>query len=155
MSSAQAIATLHSVLQHVLEQLHDACQQLRQTLEAETDAISHRDLDALTRCGETKKAQLQAVEALDAQRQQTLTQLGWSDSSELNDASLNKLWQTVLTQLQSCQDANEVNGALLRHQQDTVQKTLAIMSGGNGPATLYQADGKASHSANNLPIAKA
>ena len=142
-------------LRTVLLELHAACERLLQILQAETEAISKRDLSALTSCGENKQAQLQAVEALETQRRQALLQLGWQDGAEFPDASLNELWQAVLQQLQQCQNANEVNGALLRNQQDLVQKTLDIMSGGNGPATLYQADGTATRSASKLPIAKA
>lgn len=151
MTSNEHLLTLRTVLQ----QLHGACERLLQILQAETEAINQRDLNALTSCGETKQAQLQTVESLETQRCQALALLGWQDGAEYPDSALTALWQAVLEQLRSCQDANEVNGALLRNQQDLVQKTLDIMSGGNGPATLYQADGTAAITANKLPIAKA
>ena len=151
MSTNEHLTSLRATLQN----LSGACDLLHATLTAEKQAISSRDLTALARCGEEKQAQLQEVESLETQRTKLIESLGWNERERYPNEQLAQAWQEVLTRLQACQDANEVNGAILRNQQQQIQKTLDIVAGKDAPSSTYQADGTATHRANNSPIAKA
>ena len=139
----------------VLEQLVSTVTALGQTLHEEADAIVSRNTSALARCNTAKQTQLSAIDALDHQRRTLLSKLGWEETSDFPEPRLNQIWQALLIQLQTCQDANQANGVMLDTQRMHTQKTLDLIAGNNAETQVYQADGSASQHATKQPFAKA
>ena len=128
-------------LRHVLEELLECSTRLQETLLAERDALTQHNLNTLNAHTEAKKDLLVRLEALELQRRAQLNQLGFDPSQEAIVPELESLWQQVLDALRVCQEANEVNGAIVRTHQTQTQRALDLLAGRDSDQTLYEASG--------------
>lgn len=128
-------------LRDVLEELLECSTRLQETLLAERAALTQHNLNTLNAHTEAKKDQLVHLEALEVQRRAQMNQLGFDPSQEAIVPELESLWQQVLHALRNCQEANEVNGAILRTHQTQTQRALDLLAGRDSDQTLYEASG--------------
>ena len=128
-------------LRHVLEELLECCTRLQDTLIAERDALTQHNLNTLNAHTEAKKELLIRLEALEVQRRAQLNQLGFESSQDAIVPELSSLWQQVLEVLRGCQEAHEVNGAIVRTHQTQTQRALDLLAGRDSNQTLYEASG--------------
>jgi len=128
-------------LRDVLEELLDCSTRLQQTLLAEREALTRHNLNTLNAHTEAKKELLVHLEALELQRRTQMNQLGFDPSQDAIVPELESLWQQVLAALRNCQEANEVNGAILRTHQTQTQRALDLLAGRDSDQTLYEASG--------------
>ena len=142
-------------LRHILNDLLDCSRSLQRTLLAERDSLTEHNLNTLNRHAEEKKDTLVHLEALEVQRRQILNGLGLDTKHESIVPELEDLWQLVLEALRDCQDANEVNGAIVRTHHAQTQRALDLLAGRDSRQTVYQSDGLSSASARSEEIAKA
>ena len=128
-------------LRHVLEELLECSTRLQDALIAERDALTQHNLNTLNAHTEAKKDLLIRLEALEVQRRAQLIQLGFDPSQDAIVPELESLWQQVLEALRGCQEANEVNGAIVRTHQTQTQRALDLLAGRDSDQTLYEASG--------------
>lgn len=134
-------ADLSSTLRDVLNDLLTCSRALHETLNAERDALSEHNLNSLNQHTEVKKELLLRLEALEVQRRQILNNSGLDPSQDLIVPELDSLWQVILTELRECQDANEINGSILRTHHTQTQHALDLLAGRDRRELVYQADG--------------
>ncbi len=142
-------------LRAVIEELLDCAERLHQTLLDEREALTRHNLNTLNAHTEEKKDLLLHLEALEMQRRAQLNQLGFDAAQDALVPELETLWQRVLDALRRAQEANEVNGAIVRTHQTQTQRALDLLAGRDGEQTLYQADGYQSSRLKSGEIAKA
>ncbi len=128
-------------LRDVLEELLECSRQLQETLLAERDALTQHNLNTLNAHTDAKKDLLVHLEALEVRRRAQMNQLGFDPAQETIVPELEALWQQVLEALRQCQEANEVNGAILRTHQTQTQRALDLLAGRDSDQTLYEASG--------------
>jgi flagella synthesis protein FlgN len=139
-------------LRHVLEELLECSIRLQDTLIAERDALTQHNLNTLNAHTEAKKDLLVRLEALEVQRRAQLKQLGFDPNQDAIVPELSSLWQQVLEALRGCQEANEVNGAIVRTHQTQTQRALDLLAGRDSDQTLYEASG---YQETRVPAARA
>ncbi|MGE0623954.1 MAG: flagella synthesis protein FlgN [Pseudomonadales bacterium] len=142
-------------LRAVLQELLTCAQALEKTLLAERTALSEHNLNTLNRHTEAKKDHLLRLEALELQRRQLLNSLGVSPGQDLILPGLDALWQAVRTALRACQEANEVNGAIVRTHHRQTQRALDLLAGRDGAESVYAANGLPASRSLSEEIAKA
>lgn len=128
-------------LRDVLEELLECSARLKATLLAEREALTQHNLNTLNAHTEVKKDLLVRLEALEVRRRAQMNQLGFDPSQETIVPELESLWQQVLNALRDCQEANEVNGAIVRTHQTQTQRALDLLAGRDSAQTLYEANG--------------
>ncbi len=128
-------------LREVLDELLECSTRLHETLLAEREALTQHNLNTLNAHTEAKKDLLLRLEALEVRRRAQMNQLGFDPSQEAIVPELESLWQQVLAALRSCQEANEVNGAIVRTHQTQTQRALDLLAGRDSGQTLYEASG--------------
>ncbi len=128
-------------LRAVLEALLQCSRALKDTLLAERAALADHNLNTLTQHSEAKKDLLIRLEALELQRRQQLKGLGLDFAQDPIVPGLEALWQSVLESLRECQEANEVNGAMVRTHQNHTQRALDLLAGRDARQSVYSADG--------------
>jgi flagella synthesis protein FlgN len=142
-------------LRAVIEELLVCSQQLHETLLAERDALTQHNLNTLNGHTAAKKELLVHLEALEMRRRGQLNQLGLDPGGETIVPELESLWQNVLEVLRRCQEANEVNGAILRTHQTQTQRALDLLAGQDSNQSVYEADGHRAVRLSSGEIAKA
>lgn len=142
-------------LRDVLEELLECSTRLQETLLAERDALTQHNLNTLNAHTEAKKDLLVHLEALEVRRRAQMNQLGFDPSQEAIVPELESIWQKVLEALRGCQEANEVNGAIVRTHQTQTQRALDLLAGRDSDQTLYEANGYQAARLNSGEISKA
>ena len=142
-------------LRAVLQELLVCAAALNETLLAERQALSEHNLNTLNRHTEAKKDHLLRLEVLELQRRQLLNALGVAPGADLIVPGLDSLWQEVRATLKRCQEANEVNGAIVRTHHRQTQRALDLLAGRDGAETVYAADGLPASRSLSEEIAKA
>ena len=128
-------------LRDVLTELLECSRRLHDTLLAERESLTQHNLNTLNAHTEAKKDLLLRLEALELQRRAQLNQLGFDPGQDAIVPELESLWQRVLEALRICQEANEVNGAILRTHQTQTQRALDLLAGRDSSQTTYEASG--------------
>ena len=146
---------LSTTLRTILDDLLSCARALHETLIAEREALTGHNLSTLNVHTDAKKDYLVRLEALEVQRRQILNSMNLDPGQELFVPELNGIWQAVLEQLKDCQEANEVNGAIVRTHQTQTQRALDLLAGRDGRQTVYEADGLPARRPGSSEIAKA
>ena len=144
-----------NTLRAVLEELLECAQALKETLLAERTALAEHNLNTLNQHSDAKKDLLLRLEALELQRRQQLNHMGLDHAQDPIVPGLESLWQAVLETLRGCQEANEVNGAMVRIHQNHTQRALDLLAGRDTRQSVYDEDGLPAASIPPGEIAKA
>ena len=146
----------------LLDEAGDAAARLQEALAAERQALTDRNTETLAAAGELKLAQLTRLQAFEAQRQRLVAEVELDENPSFDavlewcdDPALTERWETVRDQVRNCQEANDVNGALVRRQRDLVQRTLDVLDGGVTSDPLYDPNGTTHRHTTGRAIAKA
>lgn len=142
-------------LRSLLDELLICTGSLRQILTAERRALADHRVNALNDHTEAKQECLAQLEALEVRRRALLQGMGLDPAQELILPELDALWQVILAELRECQDANEVNGAIVRAHQVQTQHTLDLLTGRDGRQTGYDAHGQPTGGHGSEEIARA
>ena len=138
-------------LESVLTQEVECTERLLETLRAERAALTHRDMTALTESTEQKVTHTQQLEALEREREKLVAGLGFDgDAASLMEcfqaqrsgASLRRLWQKILTNMEACRSSNLTNGSILEASRQHVEQALCILRGQSGGPSLYDPNGE-------------
>ena len=137
-------------LEDVLKRELQCTEGLLACLEAERSALTRRDLKTLEKTTEGKIRHTQQLEQLDQQRQALVTELGFAadadglrrclDSLPQADA-LKRLWQQILSNVETCQADNLTNGGILESGRQHVEQALRILRGQAPTPSLYESNG--------------
>jgi len=135
-------------------------------LEQENDALKSNNSTQLESVVQTKVELLQAIEANAMERSECLSSLGHTpDDSGINTwlQQLNEKgrseqkinWLTLKNTLESCKNANAVNGKIVHRSQRQVEQLLGIMRGQQHNQKIYDQSGGQSAVLSNRSIAQA
>lgn len=140
-------------LETILRQEVECSQNLVQCLEAERNALTHRDHDSLENTTKDKTRLTGILEDLETQREQAIAKLGYSaDAKGLRQyfstlpehSELPALWSTLLTNISACRDGNLANGGILEAGRQHVEQALSILRGQSGTPSIYSSEGNTS-----------
>ncbi len=136
-------------LARLLDEQIDAMQAVLSSLEAERQALSARDAEALLKAVSSKADSLTAADAVDQRRQALLERFGMSDRagrtgrlghpsrSFSKDGGIAQRWRQVLALTQQCRALNDTNGHLIRGQRRHVDGALRLLRGEPVASTEY------------------
>lgn len=149
-----AVRTQQS-LEAVLTGEIQCTEQLLRSLESERTALAGRDMAALARSTEQKLEYTQRLEALEREREQLLSELGfcgnpadlgeWFGNLPQAAPGLHKLWQQILANTEACRTSNLANGGILEANRQHVEQALSILRGQIGSTSLYDPNGGTGH----------
>ena len=158
----QAEGTRHP-LETLLTQEVQCSERLLECLEAERSALAQRDMDALEQTTQKKIEQTQLLERLETQREKIISELGYESGSHgLRQCfknlprceNLNRLWQQIMANIESCQTGNLTNGGILESSRQHVEHALCILRGQSGTPSLYDTNGSTSASLGQRELGK-
>jgi len=145
----QAEGTQHP-LEALLTQEIQCTERLLECLEAERSALARRDMDALEQTNQQKIEQTQLLKRLERQREKIVSELGFETGSRglrqcfkslPQHENLNRLWQQIMANIESCQTGNLTNGGILESNRQHVEHALCILRGQSGSPSLYDTNG--------------
>lgn len=148
-------AELSSSLRELLNALLSCSRALNHTLTAEREALSRHNLNSLNQHTEAKKELLLRLEAMEVRRRQILNDVGLDPGGDLPVPELDALWQSIIDELRACQEANEINGSILRRHQAQTERALDLLAGRDRREGVYRADGQPATRSESAEIAKA
>ena len=138
--------SLHTILTREVE----CTESLLSCLGAERTALARRDMPALEETTREKLQHTEELEKLEQQREQLVAALGFgADADGLRACfkslpqadNLVRLWQQVLTNIESCRNGNLTNGGILEASRRHVEQALLILRGQSGTPSLYNPNG--------------
>lgn len=148
----------HKLLSELIDRELQLTHELGEALAAETDALRTVDPGALDTATARKQICIEDLSALDAQRRQLCSSAGLTADRSgmerlllLADAkgALTDRWHTLLTKLETCREANNSNGAMVRLQKRRVTEALGILHGEAANNAVYGDTGEVDDSAGN------
>ena len=140
-------------LKAVLEQELKCTELLLQTLAAERTALAKRDMATLEITTNEKITYYQSLEALNTQREQAVSGLGFATDqtgtslcfeSLPETEKLADLWLQIMSNIEACKTSNLINGGLLESGRQHVEQVLGILRGQAGAPAMYTQSGTAS-----------
>ncbi len=144
-----------------LDQQVQASLALNELLGREKALLTGTDAGAVEDIAAEKAALLARLEGLESERRQTLTRLGLgadaSDIDRLVSGSHDALtkptlthiqgqWKTLLATMESCRQANEVNGEIVGIKQRQIRQLLNMLRTGRPDDLTYGPSGRTSSS---------
>jgi len=144
-------------LGQLLSEEHGLVERLMAILHGEHEAMVARAPELLEQLTDSKQQILHDLEQNQQRRLGLLHASGLTSDKAGFDALLElcaeaghdhrRAWEQLITDLQSCQKQNEVNGKVLEGGRRAIHNTLAILLGGQGEgAELYTQEGKSTPS---------
>jgi flagellar biosynthesis/type III secretory pathway chaperone len=133
-------------LEDILDRETELARRLAGVLAAERTALTGRSSNEVLARGNEKRAVLESLEALEAQRRDLCAALGvalppgsGSENGTPNEAVALR-WRNLMMLTAECRTANEVNGKIIHVRQGQIRQLLDIVRGGS-PVT-YGPKGK-------------
>lgn len=162
----QNTSLAHEKLISLMEKEIDQAAALNSALQLEKDILSNKDFDGLEIVTAKKQALVDALNALDAERQQLLHESGYnSDSAGIEDfihalpppyrQRLEGLWRRLLDTVGSCKQQNLVNGSILGMSMRHCAQALAVLCGQDPRDAVYDPRGNAAANSKRQRYVKA
>lgn len=138
-------------LEAILERQAHCSTELLQCLESERQALTAHDTDALELITRDKTRHTQALDELDARREQMVTGLDCGSGAEGmqrclemfgSESHLADLWDRIIGNIRACRDNNIANGGILELGRLHVEQALAILRGSTAGPPAYDAQGE-------------
>jgi flagellar biosynthesis/type III secretory pathway chaperone len=151
----QATSHAYEKLAALMEKEIDQAAALDMALRVEKDILSDKDFDGLEIVTAKKQTIVDALNALDAERQQLLHECGYgADRAGVEafiDAQtgahrqrLEELWRRLLDTVGACQQQNLVNGSIIGMSMRHCTQAMAVLCGQDPKDALYDPRGNAS-----------
>lgn len=141
-------------------------QSLLKLLKQERQCLEQRKFRQHKEVLEEKKKPLQTLEQCEHHLKSLMTQFQLKFDSEGIETFLSKMpqphqaqaakaWQQLLKLTAECQQLNTVNGRIVFHTKQSVDRVLSLLKGQQSNTKIYQRDGKAGLESYQSCIAKA
>ena len=140
-----------AAMRPLLEEALGAGQHLLTILDDERRALGAGDNDAMERTGADKQASLTRLEDLERRRANICREHGKAvEAKHMGDhtreadptGQLADEWETLRSIMRQCQDANNINGHVLRLRRQHVARALAVLRGEDPGERLYGPHGE-------------
>ena len=137
---------------------------LKESLQAERDALEARDMDALQAAVSGKSACVENLHALDARRIELCESLGFADADgqmqELidwcdEDDAVNSRWKHLMVIAAESSALNMTNGAIVRLRQQQFESSLSVLRGVSPGNDTYGRNGGTAGHADRSSLAQA
>lgn len=152
---------LSSSMTHAIELLES----LNELLLAERSALKERDTANIQSTLNQKTDLLKQLELNASARSQLLISSGYNgdelgmenylESLPVTASQLKQQWLTLKEKLQTCKDANQINGTIVHRSKTQVEALLNILRGQSGQQKIYNDSGKSSSVGAGHSLAKA
>lgn len=150
----QDTSLAYEKLVSLMEREIDQASALNTALQLEKDILSNKDFDGLEIVTSKKQALIDALNALDAERQQLLHESGYgADSAGVEDfihtlqgarrQRLEGLWRRLLDTVAACKQQNLVNGSIIGMSMRHCAQALAVLCGQDPRDAVYDPRGNA------------
>ncbi len=120
-------------LVNLLDQEIETVSAILECLHSEQAALTARDSDAVIRIAGEKAAKLALAEDLGTQRR--------GFSQEVTSRAIDNKKQELKALTINCRELNDANGLLIRRQQQRVETSLNLITGGRVEPSVYGPDG--------------
>jgi flagellar biosynthesis protein FlgN len=154
-----------TALSSSMTQAIDLLETLNTLLIAERSALKERDTANIQSALNQKTDLLKQLELNATARSQLLARAGFNgdelgmenylESLPVTAAPLKQQWLTLKEKLQTCKDANQVNGTIVHRSKTQVETLLNILRGQSGQQKIYNDMGKSSSVGGGHSLAKA
>ena len=166
MSSAKISPKTAQQLLSAIEHDLKLAQQLKKLLQEERTFLERRQFSAHQELVKTKTQYLMELEKADGERQQAMANMGLSH----NKAGLNEFvgkipatwkqrfmasWEKLSDTMNTCARLNKVNGKILAHSQNSMERLMTIIKGNGNNVSVYQSNGRRNLNAANRMLATA
>lgn len=130
--------------------VREACL-LEDALERETAALGSADVNALNDAVGRKHQLAQSLERLTREQTSLLLASGFDADGPGMDAclkawdsegGLSEDWSRLQQAMERCRRLNQINGGVVRTQQQQVAQAIQLLRGSDGPAELYGPQGR-------------
>ena len=151
--SAKVSPKLAQQLLQTLEQDLALAMRLKTLLLEEKDRLEQRQYPAYQQVVKDKTQLLVQLDQADLERKQLMAGMGFNADRQGFFAFLQQVpasWQEKFTQvweglsdaMNTCARLNKVNGKILAHSQNAIERLMVIIRGGSQQPTVYQANGR-------------
>ncbi|MGB3623396.1 flagellar protein FlgN [Ketobacter sp. MCCC 1A13808] len=160
--SPQAAQQLLKVIEHDCQ----LAQQLKTVLQEEKTLLERRQYNAHSELVKQKTRSLIQLEEADQQRRQIMSEMGFSADKAGFDLFLKQVpaswqqrfsqnWDTLSDTMNTCGRLNKVNGKILAHAQNSMERLMTIIKGTVNQVAIYQANGRKSLNAEHRMLVTA
>ena len=140
------------LLQAINEDFNLAAQ-LKELLKEERSYLEQRQYTAHQQLIKSKTDYLMQLEKADCQRRQVMTEMGFSHDKSGFDQFVKQIppawqarfyssWEKLSDTLNACARLNKVNGKILAHSQNSMDRLMSIIKGTNNNVSIYQSNGR-------------
>lgn len=157
------------IAQQLLQTLeHDLAlaTRLKTLLQEEKRSLELRQYPAYQQVVKDKTQLLLQLDQADNERKQLMESMGFAADRAGFMAFLNhvpaawkekftRLWETLSDTMNTCARLNKVNGKILAHSQNAIERLMVIIRGNGGQPTIYQANGRRSMGVSQRVLATA
>jgi len=154
-----------TALSSSMTQAIELLESLNTLLIAERSALKERDTANIQSVLEQKTGLLKQLEQNASARSQLLASAGFNgdelgmenylESLPVAASQLKQQWLALKEKLQTCKDANQVNGTIVHRSKTQVETLLNILRGQSGQQRIYNDTGKSSSVGGGHSLAKA
>jgi len=154
-----------TALSSSMTQAIELLESLNTLLIAERSALKERDTANIQSVLEQKTGLLKQLEQNASARSQFLASAGFNgdelgmenylESLPVAASQLKQQWLALKEKLQTCKDANQVNGTIVHRSKTQVETLLNILRGQSGQQRIYNDTGKSSSVGGGHSLAKA
>lgn len=153
-------------LLQLLEQDKQVSQRLIALLSEERAALEKRDYSRYHELIEQKKEVLLSLDKVDRDRRVLMESMGYSVDKDGMEALISQLpaawqarfqtlWSELTSNLATCRHLNEVNGRILNHAQQAIERLMSFLRGVSPQQSIYNRQGKKGLLAGNRSLAMA
>lgn len=157
------------IAQQLLQTLeHDLvlANRLKGLLQEEKRSLEQRQYPAYQQVVKDKTQLLLQLDQADNERKQLMEGMGFNADrpgflaflafvpSSWKDKYL-QLWESLADVMNTCARLNKVNGKILAHSQNAIERLMVIIRGASNQPTIYQANGRRSMGASQRVLATA
>jgi len=155
--------------QQLLKAIEDdfaLAQKLKAVLKEEKQHLEQRQYSAHQNLVKQKTQYLMELEQADVLRRQTMASMGLTSDrvgfetfvSQVPDAWKERFhasWEKLSDTMNTCARLNKVNGKILAHAQNSMDRLMSIIKGSTSNVSVYQSNGRKNLHADNRMLATA
>ena len=137
---------------------------LKETLDAEREALRTQDMDRLQTALDTKASCVAQLQGMEQKRQALCEAAGFPAGAEQmagmiawcdEDAVIENGWLHLMQVAADCLSSNDINGAIIHGRKQQIETALTVVRGGAPDREVYDFRGKEDRDQKARPIAQA
>lgn len=153
MSSAKVNPKTAQQLLQAIQQDLSLAQHLKKLLQEERTYLEKRQFSAHQQLIKSKTDYLVQLEKADGERRRFMEEMGFSHDKIGFDqfvakvpatwkAKFSSSWENLTDTMNTCARLNKVNGKILAHSQNSMERLMSVIKGTSNNVSVYQSNGR-------------